>query len=50
MDGTIEFKIVNTKQYVKVVGLSNARTREWVEVYNRGETFDLGSFSLERVR
>ncbi|MHB1439888.1 MAG: RAD55 family ATPase [Cuniculiplasma sp.] len=50
MDGTIEFKIVNSKQYVKVVGLSNARTREWVEVYNRGETFDLGSFSLERVR
>ena len=50
MDGTIEFKIVNTKQYVKVVGLSNARTREWVEVYNRGVTFNLGSFSLERVR
>jgi KaiC/GvpD/RAD55 family RecA-like ATPase len=50
MDGTIQFRIVNAKQYVKVVGLSNARTREWVEVYNRGETFDLGSFSLERVR
>jgi KaiC/GvpD/RAD55 family RecA-like ATPase len=50
MDGTIEFKIVNAKQYLRVVGLSNTRTREWVEVYNRGQSFDLGSFSLERVR
>ncbi len=50
MDGTIEFKLVNSRQYLKVVGLPNVRTREWVEVYNKNQTFDLGSFSLERVR
>ncbi len=50
MDGTIEFKLVNSRQYVKIIGLPNVRTREWVEVYNKNHTFDLGSFSLERVR
>lgn len=50
MDGTIEFKISNSKQYLRVSGLSNVRTREWIEVYPRNNTFDLGSFSLERVR
>ncbi len=50
MDGTIEFKLVNSKQYMRVIGLPNVRTREWVEVYNNNHTFDLGSFSLERVR
>ncbi len=50
MDGTIEFKISNSKQYIRVSGLSNVRTREWIEVYSRNTSFDLGSFSLERVR
>ena len=50
MDGTIEFRIVNSKQYLRVSGLSNVRTREWIEVYSRNTSFDLGSFSLERVR
>lgn len=50
MDGTIEFKLVNSRQYLRVIGLPNVRTREWVEVYNKNNTFDLGSFSLERVK
>jgi KaiC/GvpD/RAD55 family RecA-like ATPase len=50
MDGTIEFRIANSKQYLRVSGLSNVRTREWIEVYQRNNSFDLGSFSLERVR
>ncbi|MHB8361587.1 MAG: RAD55 family ATPase [Thermoplasmataceae archaeon] len=50
MDGAIEFKIVNSKQYIRIIGLGNVRSREWIEVYPRSTSFDLGSFSLERVR
>ncbi|MHB1493198.1 MAG: RAD55 family ATPase [Thermoplasmataceae archaeon] len=50
MDGAIEFKIANSKQYIRIVGLGNVKSREWIEVYPRPTTFDLGSFSLERVR
>jgi len=50
MDGAIEFKLANSKQYIRIVGLGNVKSREWIEVYPRPTTFDLGSFSLERVR
>ncbi len=50
MDGSVEFKNTNSKQYVRAVGFNRVRTREWVEVYQSHNNFDLGSFSLERVR
>ena len=50
MDGSVEFKNTNSKQFVRAIGFSRTRTREWVEVYQHNNNFDLGSFSLERVR
>ena len=50
MDGSVEFKNTNSKQFVRAVGFNRVRTREWVEVYQYNTNFDLGSFSLERVR
>ncbi len=50
MDGSIEFKTDGAKSYLKVDGLGNARSREWVEIYPMDTSFDLGAFTLEKIR
>ncbi|MGP6220085.1 RAD55 family ATPase [Caldiplasma sukawensis] len=50
MDGNIEFKRMNGKEYLRVLSTGRLKTKEWVEVYPKGTSFDLGSFSLERIR
>lgn len=50
MDGAIEFKTTNSGNRLRVKGLGNARTRDWVEMYQTDTGFDLGSFTLERIK
>lgn len=50
MDGSIEFKTQGAKGYLKVDGLGNVRSREWVEIYPYEASFDLGAFTLEKIK
>lgn len=50
MDGAIHLRKTFTTNYLRVEGMGKARSREWIEMYPKGNTFDLGSFTLERVR
>ncbi len=50
MDGSIEFKNEGSKLFLKVSGLGNARSRDWVEIFLDENSFDLGSFTLEKIR
>lgn len=50
MDGEIQLRKTFTDSYLRVEGLGKARTREWVEMYPEETDYDLGSFTLERVR
>ena len=50
VDGIIEFKNEASKSFLKVTGLGNARSRDWIEIYTNDTSFDLGSFTLEKIR
>ncbi len=50
VDGVIEFKADANKSYLRVTGLGNARSRDWIELYMNETSFDLGSFTLEKIR
>lgn len=50
MDGAIHLRKTFTTNYLRVEGMGKARSREWIEMYPKDNTFDLGSFTLERVR
>lgn len=50
MDGAIEFRTSGSGNRLRIRGLGNARTRDWVEMYQNDAGFDLGSFTLERIR
>jgi KaiC/GvpD/RAD55 family RecA-like ATPase len=50
VDGMIEFKNEASKSFLKVTGLGNVRSRDWIEIYTTDTSFDLGSFTLEKIR
>lgn len=50
MDGSIVFRTEGAKGFLKVEGLGQARSREWVEIYPMDTSFDLGAFTLEKIR
>ena len=50
MDGTIEFKIEHLKTYLRVLGITEAQSRDWIEVYVSKSGVNLGSFSLGHIR
>ncbi|GEM_PF-1918079 len=50
MDGSIEFKNEGAKGFLRVEGLGSVRSREWIEIYPLGTSFDLGAFTLEKIR
>lgn len=50
MDGSITFRTEGAKGFLKVEGLGQARSREWVEIYPMETSFDLGAFTLEKIR
>lgn len=49
MDGAIEFRHEASSEYLRVRGLKNTRSRDWVEVINSGDGITLGSFELRRI-
>ncbi len=50
MDGEIKFKIDQLKNYLKVEGLGDVQTRDWIE-YNQSKSgITMGSFSLDTIR
>lgn len=50
MDGTIEFKIEHLKTYLRVLGITEAQSRDWIEVYVSKSGVNLGSFTLGHIR
>jgi len=50
MDGAIHLRKTFTDNYIRIEGIGNARSREWIEMYPSETGYDLGSFTLERVR
>lgn len=50
MDGAVEFRMGSTRNYLRVMGLGKTRSREWIDIYPEDNGFNLGSFSLEKVR
>ncbi|MCL6090390.1 MAG: RAD55 family ATPase [Candidatus Thermoplasmatota archaeon] len=50
MDGSIEFRSEISTEYLRVRGLKDTRSRDWVEVFSDGDKIDLGSFDLKRIR
>lgn len=50
MDGSLEFRNEGSAEYLRVRGLRNVRSRDWIEVTNNGNNLSLGSFELKRIR
>lgn len=50
MDGAIHLRKTFTTNYLRVEGIGKARSREWIEMYPSETGYDLGSFTLERIR
>lgn len=50
MDGSIEFRSEGSTEYMRVRGLRDVRSRDWIEILNSGSNVSLGSFELKRIR
>lgn len=50
MDGAIHLRKTFSDNYIRVEGIGKTRSREWIELYASDSGYDLGSFTLERVR
>lgn len=50
MDGSIGFRTDGSKHFLKVDGLGNVRSRDWVELFPSETSFELGAFTLEKIR
>jgi KaiC/GvpD/RAD55 family RecA-like ATPase len=50
MDSAIEFKLEESREFLRARGFKNPRTKEWVDIIPKGRLIDLGSFNIRRVR
>ncbi|HLH86467.1 MAG TPA: hypothetical protein VKU79_06365, partial [Thermoplasmataceae archaeon] len=50
MDGVIELNNQENTEYLRVRGIRDVRTREWVDIRPAGNTIDLGSFNIKRIK
>jgi len=50
MDGSIQIKTENTKNYIRVVGITDAQNRGWVTYEYSRKGINIGSFSLDKIR
>ncbi len=50
MDGSIQVKTENTKNYIRVVGIGDAQNRGWVTYEYSRKGINIGSFSLDKIR
>ncbi len=50
MDGEIEFKSDQLKTYLRVSGLGDVQTRDWIQYTSSKSGISMGSFSLDTIR
>ena len=50
MDGSVEFRTESSAEYLRVRGMKEAQSRDWIEVVHNGNDLTLGSFELKRIR
>ncbi|MFW5946698.1 MAG: DUF7504 family protein [Candidatus Natronoplasma sp.] len=50
MNGEVKFKIDQLKNYLKVEGLGDVQTRDWIEYNHSKSGISMGSFSLDTIR
>ncbi len=50
MNGEIKFKVDQLKNYLKVEGLGDVQTRDWIEYSQSKSGITMGSFSLDTIR
>ncbi len=50
MNGEIKFKVDQLKNYLKVEGLGDVQTRDWIEYSHSKSGITMGSFSLDTIR
>lgn len=50
MDGSVQVKTENTKNYIRVVGIGDAQNRGWVTYEYSRKGINIGSFSLDKIR
>jgi KaiC/GvpD/RAD55 family RecA-like ATPase len=50
VDNSIEFRLEESRESLRVRGFKNPKTKEWVDVLPKGKILDLGSFNIRRIR
>ncbi len=50
MDGSIQVKTENTKNYIRVVGITDTQNRGWITYEYSRKGVNIGSFSLDKIR
>jgi KaiC/GvpD/RAD55 family RecA-like ATPase len=50
MDGSIQVKTENTKNYIRVVGIGDAQNRGWITYEYSRKGINIGSFALDKIR
>ncbi len=50
MDGDVEFKFQQLQTYLRVAGLGDVQTRQWVKYQHSKSGITMGSFSLDTIR
>ncbi len=50
MDGTIEFKVENLRNFLAVRGVCDVQSRAWIRYTFSKSGVDMGSFSLDKIR
>ena len=50
MDGSVQVKTENTKNYIRVVGITDAQNRGWIAYEYSRKGINIGSFSLDKIR
>ncbi|MBS3817033.1 MAG: recombinase RecA [Candidatus Thermoplasmatota archaeon] len=50
MNGKIEFKVEQLKNFLRVEGLGDVQTRDWIEYNHSKSGITMGSFSLDTIR
>ncbi|HEX9708360.1 MAG TPA: ATPase domain-containing protein [Candidatus Thermoplasmatota archaeon] len=50
MDGSIQVKTEGTKNYIRIVGVTDVQNRGWVSYEYSRKGLNIGSFSLDKIR
>lgn len=50
MDGAVEFRSESSAEYLRVRGMKDVQSRDWIEVVRNRDEMTLGSFELKRIR